>query len=111
MALFISNTVDFARSVAPYWTGTLAFSHRGEIENMPGQIVAYMYLDPTAVNPVTGNRPVDYGPVVHESQPWIDWTMEWLMDEILVDTEDRIIDLLYDAVFNSGSGPERIFSI
>lgn len=112
MALVIHETVGYASHIAPWWTGTLALSHRGEVENLPGQVVGYVYLDPSAVNPVSGGRPVDYGPVAHESQPWMDWTVEWLLDEILVDLDDKIIAALADHIAQrAGAGAERIFAL
>lgn len=40
-------------------TGSLRASHRMNVAGRRGEI----YIDPTAVNPRTGNKPSDYGPV------------------------------------------------
>lgn len=112
MALFLEKTVDYASGIAPWWTGSLSRSHRGELESLPGQVIGYLYLDPGVINPITGNRPVDYGPVVHEDQPWMDWTTEWLIDEVLADTGDDVLEALAQQIAASlGMGPERMFSL
>jgi hypothetical protein len=104
MARLTEITVDYATGIAPYYTGTLASSHRGEIEVGSGFVEGVIHLDPSVTNPVLGGKPVEYGPVVHTSQPWLlEWTVDWLIHDLLPDTGDRLLDAIIDyLVFEYG---------
>lgn len=97
MARLTMLTVEFAAGIAPYYTGTLAASHRGEVETGPGTITGVIFLDPSITNPVLGGKPVEYGPEVHVSQPWLlEWTMDWLIHDLLPETGDEILDAVLE---------------
>jgi hypothetical protein len=66
-----ARLADIAADLAPYDTGALSRSHAWAIEGGQGRV----YLDPAAINWQSGGRPVEYGPIVHEQQPWLEWTM------------------------------------
>lgn len=104
MAKVAELTVAYATGIAPYLTGTLAYSHRGELEVGNGYVNAIIFLDPTVVNPVFGGKPVDYGPRVQEDQPWLlEWTTDWLINDLLPNTGDELLDALIDyLVLNYG---------
>lgn len=59
----IRNTTVYTHSeavkVTHVDTGTLRASHRMQITNVRGLV----FIDPSAVNPRSGAKPVDYGPV------------------------------------------------
>lgn len=96
------EAVNYAVLVAPYMTGTLASSHRGEVYYRDDWLVGEIYLDPSVVNPLNYAKPVEYGQVVHQSQPWLDWTMQWLEEEVLdgleTDLADHVVHMLAGAV-------------
>lgn len=97
MARLTMMTVAYASGVAPYYTGTLASSHRGDVETGPGTITGTIFLDPSVTNPVLGGKPAVYGPEVHVSRPWLlEWTMDWLIHDLLPDTGDEILDAVLD---------------
>ncbi|MEM7344586.1 MAG: hypothetical protein AAF485_10110 [Chloroflexota bacterium] len=46
-------------------TGTLRASHRMQVRGKRGRV----FIDPDAVNPQSGEKPVDYGPIEHSHGP------------------------------------------
>lgn len=70
---------------APRQTGTLAAATREQIFDAEGKV----FIDPTVVNPVFGGRPVDYGPVVHSRNPWVDRVFSQDAPKILSSAGER----------------------
>ena len=100
MAAAGGRTLDFARSISPFLTGTLSSAHRGEVEEVAGttyRMLFELFIASDVVNPVTRDKPVDYGPVVHEGFPWFLLTMDWF--------EDNMLDLLSDDMTTTITGP------
>lgn len=86
-------TLDFAQDLSPVLTGTLRSAHRGEVNEVAGipyRVLFELFIDPDVINPVTGDRPVRYGPVVHEAFPWFLITRDWFEDNILEIIENRL---------------------
>lgn len=81
MVAFVATELSQAWELrAPRLTGTLASATREQVFDAQGKI----NIDPTAVNPVFGGRPADYGPVVHSRYPWVDQVVGQDAPRILV---------------------------
>ena len=52
---------------APRLTGTLAGATREQLLDDTGKV----FIDPTVTNPVFGGSPAEYGPAVHQRDPWV----------------------------------------
>lgn len=61
------RTEEVAEKKAPWLTGSLSKSHRGQLFDGAGHV----FIDPNTVNPILGGKPSEYGPVVHGREPWI----------------------------------------
>lgn len=83
--------IDTAQDNSPYLTGTLSLSHRGEVYSEGASVVGFVFLDDSVENPLNFQSPAVYGPIVHRSQPWLDWTVEA--------TREPTMEALGEAVF------------
>lgn len=100
VAISGGKVLDFARRESPFLTGTLSSAHRGEIEEVSGllyRVLFDLFIDENVVNPVTGDKPVEYGPVVHRAFPWFLITLDWF--------EANLLDILEDELLVTIQGP------
>lgn len=56
----------YAAEISPFWTGALSTSHITEVT----EDMTIVYLNPLVTNPVTGDRPADYGVEQHAMGGW-----------------------------------------
>ncbi len=78
---------DAASENAPRLTGTLAAAHHAKWESGRGDA----FVDPTAVNPVFGGKPAEYGVLVHGRKPWLQETVDKDAPEIMDDFIHRLM--------------------
>ncbi len=60
-----AEVLDFGRAATHVDTGTLSASHRIDTKGGAKSARATIFIDPTAINPVSGQRPAQYGVVEH----------------------------------------------
>ena len=81
MAVAAERIREEGRRTSPYYTGTLALSHRATVEvEQPSDttevVTARIFIDPDIVNPILGGHPAVYGIEVNDRKPW--WDDLWL---------------------------------
>lgn len=57
--------IQWARRFTHRITGSLSASHVPEFSEQPRGLLGRIYIDPGVVNPLTGQRPAEYGPYEH----------------------------------------------
>ena len=61
-----TESAFYAGEISPFWTGALSTSHITQvIDDM-----TIVYLNPLSTNPITGDRPADYGVEQHAMGGW-----------------------------------------
>lgn len=55
--------LEYVRNITHKWTGTLAASHRLKTEVSGNTLRGLLYIDPGAINPITGIPAAKYGPI------------------------------------------------
>lgn len=93
--------IDTAQDNSPYLTGTLSLSHRGEVFTEGASVVGFVYLDESVENPLNFQSPAIYGPIVHKSQPWLDWTVD-ATREGTIETLGEAVFRQIEAIYQSG---------
>lgn len=59
------EVLKHSRAITHVDTGALASSHRMRHQSLGAASRALIFIDPSAINPVSGQRPADYGLVEH----------------------------------------------
>lgn len=101
-AAILQFTDVTAYGYSPVLTGTLRSAHRADVlvqgstiaggAMFNGTITAFMYIDPSVINPVYGGRPAVYGEEVRQRNDWISRAANAHLDAILAPMIDLMVE-------------------
>lgn len=83
LAYATDEVSEVASQLAPWLTGTLSSAHRSKLQEHNSQLAGVVYISRHVQNPVFGGYPADYGVTVHQNQPWFEWTVLAVQEEVL----------------------------
>lgn len=78
---FALEGLDYAQAISPFLTGTLRAAHHVVQRADDDVYEATITLAPL-VNPLLGGIASEYGPRVHDYDPWMDETAAYLTDQL-----------------------------